>query len=258
MCKGLTRELGTSTREYPILAGSCSIPLSAVDYFRDSPWLDVPLHRRAEITIEPLYPRGRLLGGSSTGGSPKVSKLAALAAARKKKDNAEATGATPKLQSTTSVALLDKLSGNRKPNESIAKESMEVEQRSKASTLTGEVHTLGSQARKYPTRKRKDPSPPPISHAPVEPDQALMDVEPDSLAPIVESPSLFARAMLGSSMSSQKPPRKDSAPFAIFYSPSFASAVNPAESNPFAGPSPDDIVANAQNSKGLKQNRKGA
>ena len=248
--------LGTSTfREYPISAGSCPTPFKAADYFRDSPWLDVPMNRRAEIIIEPLYPRGRLLGGSSSGGSQKVSKLAALAAARKKKENAETTS---KQQSSTSVALLDKLGGNRKPNESLSKRSTMVDHKLEPSTSSGEAHPLGMQARKYPTRKRKSPSPPPIDQAPVEEDPDSIDVKPRSIAPIVGSPSLFARTMLGSSSSFQEHARKDPVSFASVFSPVYASEVNPTKSNPFAGPSPDDIVASAQNSKGLKQSRKGA
>lgn len=234
------------------------MPLRATDYFRDSPWLNVPMERRAEIIIEPLYPRGRLLGGSPAESSQKVSKLAALAAARKKKQNVEATITTSKLQSSTPVTLLDKLSGIRKPNESAAKRSMEVNHNSKPSTSSGEQPPRGIQERKYPIRKRKSPSPPPINHTPIEEDTDPMDVEPHSLAPIVGSPSSFARTMLGPSLSSPESAGKDLVSFEIFFSPVYASELNPAESNPFAGPSPDDIVANAQNSKGLKQSRKGA
>ncbi|EEY21837.1 elongation factor 1-alpha [Verticillium alfalfae VaMs.102] len=53
-------------------------------YFEDMPWMNVPKHRQA-IMVPPVLPVGRLLGG---GEGPKVSKLQALAAARKKKSEA--------------------------------------------------------------------------------------------------------------------------------------------------------------------------
>ena len=49
--------------------------------FADAPWLNVPAHRQALIIEEPMYARGRLLGGAP--GDGKVSKLAALAAKRR-------------------------------------------------------------------------------------------------------------------------------------------------------------------------------
>lgn len=51
-------------------------------FFSDMPWLDVPQHRTTTF-LEPIRPRGGLLGGGD--GAPKMSKLQALAAARKKK-----------------------------------------------------------------------------------------------------------------------------------------------------------------------------
>ncbi|KEF54481.1 elongation factor 1-alpha [Exophiala aquamarina CBS 119918] len=63
----------------------CSMPFSAAEFFKDSPWLRVPEHRKAEITIQPAYPRRGLLGGASKGS--KMSKLAALAAKRKQQAN---------------------------------------------------------------------------------------------------------------------------------------------------------------------------
>jgi elongation factor 1 alpha-like protein len=50
--------------------------------FRDMPWGNIPKHREATF-VPPPMPRGGLLGGSGT--APKMSKLQALAAARKKK-----------------------------------------------------------------------------------------------------------------------------------------------------------------------------
>ncbi|OJD10113.1 translation elongation factor Tu, partial [Emergomyces pasteurianus Ep9510] len=60
-------------------------PFSAADFFKDSPWLNVPTYRKADILIEPLYAPLGLLGGAPEV-SGKVSKLATLAA-RKRKDS---------------------------------------------------------------------------------------------------------------------------------------------------------------------------
>lgn len=55
---------------------------SLVNFFQDMPWLNIP-HDRRTVFHEPPRLRGGLLGGSSSSG--KMSKLQALAAARKKK-----------------------------------------------------------------------------------------------------------------------------------------------------------------------------
>lgn len=66
----------------------CATPFTAKEFFRDCPWLRIPADREAEILIEPLYPRLGLLGGSSSAGDGgKMSKLAALAAKRRQKEN---------------------------------------------------------------------------------------------------------------------------------------------------------------------------
>lgn len=56
-------------------------------FFSDMPWLNIPEHRKTKF-ISPPRIRGGLLGGSST---PKMSKLQALAAARKRKAEEEAS-----------------------------------------------------------------------------------------------------------------------------------------------------------------------
>jgi elongation factor 1 alpha-like protein len=52
--------------------------------FNDMPWLNIPKNRQAWL-IAPIQPRGGLLGGA--GEAPRMSKLQALAAARKKKND---------------------------------------------------------------------------------------------------------------------------------------------------------------------------
>jgi elongation factor 1 alpha-like protein len=68
--------------------------LSAKGFFDDCPWFGIPPHRHANILIEPLYPRLGLLGGSpSSEAGGKMSKLAALAAKRRQKENEKALAA---------------------------------------------------------------------------------------------------------------------------------------------------------------------
>jgi len=62
--------------------------------------------------------------------------------------------------------------------------------------------------------------------------------------------------MFGSSFSPSGSTQRSAPSFARF-SPGYASWMPFTESNPFAGPSPDDIVAQAQSaSKGLKKQAK--
>lgn len=75
----VNRALSDGDQASPAMALSAS---ELRDFFSDCPWLNVPPHRQALIIEEPLYPRGRLLGGAPKDG--KMSKLAALAAKRRK------------------------------------------------------------------------------------------------------------------------------------------------------------------------------
>lgn len=216
-------------------------PSSAKDFFRDTPWLNVPPERRAEILVEPLYPYRGLLGGSSA--APKQSKLGALAARRRKEnEKADQTGnATP-----SSVALLDKLS--LKSKESAAGRSQDS---LTAMTTQPSGSTTASldppKPRKYVARKRPEPA------AAKEEIKAEQDVpsndpppsaDPGSPPPILPTASAFAQTLLGPAISAAPPPAQLSfGHYAVFQEKN--------TENPFAGPSPDDVVAKAQSkSKG--------
>ena len=203
---------------------------SAKDCFADCPWLNVPLERQALITVEPMHPHGGLLGGSSKD-APKTSKLAALAAARKKKSS-EASSPNSKSPSSP-AALLDKLS---KPKLS-------------------EVHVPGSSSiraepnpqsklrpPKYPIAQ--DPTFPKLSSnegtQPERPKSAMLRRE--DMVQKIGTPSTFAVTMLGSSQGVD-----DSWTLPNNYDPfQLTCDMSEANSNPFAGPSPDDVVAKAQ------------
>jgi elongation factor 1 alpha-like protein len=197
--------------------------------------------------IEPLYPRGGLLGGSSKE-APKKSKLAALAAARKAKANDQTSNlASPAKPVTNSVNLLDKLG-----------KSKNIDNEASSPVSAAQPSPSLQRLRKYPPRRisstEKETSqveePIPTSTNP-EPKEVHEDPNIKSF-----KPSGFAVTMLGSNQSPFQAPS-----FARFYDP-FQLECDMREANidPFSGPSPDDIVAKAQSaSKGMRpKGQKGA
>ncbi|KAG0645971.1 hbs1 [Hyphodiscus hymeniophilus] len=204
---------------------TCSERLSFADFFKDMPWLNTPVDRQA-IFVEPLYLRGGLLGGSSDG-APKLSKLQILAAARKKKAQEQKSGS----------------SGIEKPMSDLA-----INESSKEDTTT-EV-TSKTPSRGFPLRKRKDSNPHEKHQKPPSPKKEAPKVESNpqmDLGPADQAePSAFASTMFSSPM----PP----APFANLFTLSYTTIATTA-TDPFAGPSPDDVVIAAQskaNGKGGK------
>lgn len=182
--------------------------------------------------MEPLYPPLRLLGGSAPGGKP--SKLAALAAARKKKEAEQKAGGQGK--PVGAASLLDRLS-------------------------TKAVHPVSSQPgpssgheneplapRAYPIRKRKSPSPPPpvAERRPTPSEPTLQQPLARPATNVRASPSIFAQAMCGGgarTLSNQT----DTMRFRENIMPAlYGAESNLANNNPFTGPSPDDIVMQAQ------------
>ncbi|KAL8870353.1 MAG: hypothetical protein Q9174_003581 [Haloplaca sp. 1 TL-2023] len=227
---------------------SCSMGLSATDFFADAPWLNIPVERRGEILVEPLYPRGRLLGGSPAQDGPKPSKLAALAAARKKKENNK-LGGHPDQGPKTSAAHLEKpsdISGGEKASEFHSHD----EYHSGLEALPQVQAQPASQPRKYPKRRRGSSDViPPESKAP-ETQEPSADTENSVhkiTAPSVPTakPSMFATTMFASPQQSHTS-LIDSFQSLKLCLPSIPNTNTKA--NPFAGPSPDDKVIKAQNS----------
>lgn len=230
-----------------VASNPCTAPLTAAAFFRDAPWLDVPVHRRAKILIEPLYPRGRLLGGSSAEGGGKLSKLAALAAARKKKENDKGNDSSTK-SSTNSVALLDKLGGGRKVNSKAQDSMSQPKDHSDAPGKSLVEPYTSPRNRAYPIRKHRSPSPPALSKEEIQkpPEEYPSPVHlPETIA---ATPSSFAKTMFGASVDTEDPCTK-TFQGALFSLP-YGAEIKLTEFSAFAGPSPDDIVTNARNSKG--------
>jgi elongation factor 1 alpha-like protein len=197
----------------------CSKPFSFAEFFKDTPWLNVPLDRQATF-IAPLYPRGGLLGGSSNG-APKMSKLQALAAARKKK------------------AQEQKSSGSTGVEEPMANLTLNT------STKPGEQKS-GSTSRGFPQRKRKDSNPHQKALNPIERESKPSSPDVTMEAPPLDQaePSAFANTMFSSTFQPSSRQHTGNL-FTLPY-----TAIKPAIiTDPFAGPSPDDVVMAAQ-SKG--------
>ncbi|KAF2257905.1 hypothetical protein CC78DRAFT_622251 [Lojkania enalia] len=209
---------------------------SVKDFFCDTPWCNVPPHRVGRILVEPCFPKGGLLGGSS-----KTSKLAALAAARKKKQEEEKAMAASlnKLSETqteadAAVALLDRLSVKEKDGVSNA-----------GLRGGGEISEPRLSLSRYPIRKKSSTPPPVPIELKVEiPSEPLKVVETPTLR---TGPSAFASVLcgIGSTTSERRTigPSRFPIPYTNF--PGFANA------KPFAKPSPDDVVIRAQ-AKGAK------
>ncbi|KAK6581257.1 hypothetical protein PZA11_005948 [Diplocarpon coronariae] len=195
--------------------GDCKKPVSSSEFFKDMPWMNSPMDRQAEFIAPPL-PRGGLLGGSSDG-APKISKLQALAAARKKKGQEQKSGGSSAVEKPMAGLSLNSGTSNAKPRSPTKPTS-----------------------RGFPMRKRKDSNPhEKAAKPPIEREPEPMSDEPaeDPLHDQAE-PSAFANTMFSSPESSTPRPH-------IFSMP-YSNDATPTTTDPFAGPSPDDIVIAAQ------------
>jgi elongation factor 1 alpha-like protein len=229
---------------------------SAADFFRDCPWLNVPSHRKAEILVEPLYPRLGLLGGAPENGG-KVSKLAALAAARKKKEGekAPAPAGTPDAPSPKpSHAPSQDTQAPLSLRERLAASGKSIQKPPEGSGLrrlgkSSSSSSSSSPAPREPQSEVKSPEPLP---EPVEL-KAEPEPEPKEVAPNIRaSPSTFASTIVGAAGPTTAEPSHlhSSADLLKLYG-------QDAEPFDFAAPSPDDVVLNAQSTaKGLAIRRK--
>ncbi|KAF1813447.1 hypothetical protein P152DRAFT_434558 [Eremomyces bilateralis CBS 781.70] len=197
------------------------------NFFSDCPWLQVPPTRQgAIVSISSSRRETGLLGGSG-----KPSKLAALAAARRKK---QAESSVPKENAPShepdrSITLLDKLGSKREaisPGVAIEEEKP-VPIRHKPPT---------------PNEAPSGPSalvPEPVSDVKEHESQPVLGVCNQDVGNVKADPSAFANALLGATSSrrlSQGSTPESSSSFAVSYFPLKS----------FAGPSPDDVVIAAQ------------
>ena len=181
-----------------------------------------------------------MLGGSSSTTGGKVSKLAALAAARRKKE-ADKASERQSTQQSSSVALLDQLNVSRTGEATNATASTAASNFMSEDSKVNDENDMPGQTRRYPLRRKRTPSPP--SEIPPE---ALKKGEPGAqqvLDTIIlqASPSMFAKTVLGDH-ATEPPLRMLHNDFKLPY----ITDPNYTKSIAFTGPSPDDIVSNAQ------------
>lgn len=204
--------------------------------FLDAPWGNIVEDRRGDIRLEYLYPRCGLLGGS--GGPGKPSKLAALAKARKEK--LEAQKKQQQQQQSleggggTFVSMLSRLSQKQSPPHNAP-----------PTPNPPPPKVLESSIARAPTVALNKPS--------LSLDQFIRDKPKEQLweefVPALDlraGPSKFAVSMFGDRITS-------SYEFEVTNARMFSLPGAPlnAQDTAFAGPSPDDVVAAAQNtSKG--------
>ncbi|KAM5457266.1 hypothetical protein McanCB49686_002867 [Microsporum canis] len=228
-----------NTAEWPM----SSFPLprsthfSARDFFKDSPWLNVPPHRKADILIEPLYPRFGLMGGSSAEKPGKMSKLAALAAARKKKEqkspeDGPVGGLTD--EGNKPISLRDRLAGVGKSKISPGSRPL-TPARSLSRTPNKESPQAAKDAKAVSQIASKEPH---KEHA-----QRQDTAVPESVDKLAAGPSAFAAIISGEkdtldATASNVPPRAYN--LFTFVVRDLTEVYN------FAEPSPDDIVIKAQ------------
>ncbi|KAE7996953.1 hypothetical protein FH972_001629 [Carpinus fangiana] len=204
-------------------------PLSGLDLFKDIPWLGIPKERLGNITVVPVKPKGKLLGGSG-----KPSKLAALAAARKKAQE-ERKMADDDKRNDTPVALLDRLKLQPESSEQSTAERPTGTKKNLPEHEQGQLRRYARPKNQYmPKDAMTQPTPQPI----------LQPAEEHKPAPqhLRIHPSVFASTMLGSSAILR--PEDE----LLFTMPLPQPSTT---SSPFAGPSPDDVVKIAQ-TKGTK------
>ncbi|EXJ69369.1 elongation factor 1-alpha [Cladophialophora psammophila CBS 110553] len=217
-------ENGADEHQDPTTSAPCSSPFSSADFFKDSPWLRIPEHRKAEIIITPLYPRLRLLGGASN--TSKMSKLAALAAKRRQKESEKSDAQT----TANDGSQQDYLSSLNK---------LRISQPSRAKSGPADASDSLTEEPQPQSQERNHSS-----------DQNMQ----------MESKQIAAERASDGSLAVDQHLRGHPSPFAsimtsrdadayLLSSTDFFSIRANAKSFNFAEPSPDDIVTKAQNAK---------
>ncbi|KAL2861329.1 translation elongation factor EF-1 subunit [Aspergillus pseudodeflectus] len=252
----LTGKAKVTTTGYPIPPTTISpqpAHFSAAEFFRDSPWLNVPTHRKADFLVEPLYPRIGLLGGAPESGGGKMSKLAALAAARKKKEGEKAPSPSPATGNNTEPSMND----SKGPSLSL-RERLSIKQ-AKQSDTSPSLHDskkgFGSGQSLSPKKKSPEPSPQTVpivigvEHS-AKSEQADQKEKHQTMN-IRASPSTFASTIIGENtrpkMTEPSHLYTNTLDLIKIYGQDLAEPFD------FAGPSPDDVVLTAQSSaKGFK------
>jgi elongation factor 1 alpha-like protein len=233
------------------------LPFSVKDFFASCPWFRIPPERKAEIIIEQRYPHlgTGLLGGTSNAPAGKVSKLAALAAARRKKENENRAGDG----AATGLSALQKLRSGRSglPAASKTQETTPMSE--------SKPHIQEDISKIQPTQLPIREKPKPEELDPVEVDKKLETSEDNATATtphrdaqrkkaryhppdLRAAPSAFASVMFGGhdSQATEGPGLQvQHNVFSMLF-----GGMNNTKSFDFAVPSPDAVALSARNSKG--------
>jgi elongation factor 1 alpha-like protein len=197
----------------------CTSHFSAVEFFKDCPWLNIPEHRKAEITIEPLHSQRGLLGGAPE----KMSKLAALAAKRRQREIPRPASEEEPGAAESYVPRLKRLAITSTSKGSPDSDSGVEPAADGPSSLRGDS-TVTEESKR--TAEAPDP-------------------EDTSSTSIVASPELRAQPSAFASIMTSRI-LEDQVSLSSHTLPS-QSAIVPFN---FAEPSPDDVVTRAQSAKG--------
>lgn len=197
---------------------------SISEFFNDMPWLEAPASRLTTFHA-PRVPRLGLLGGSSS--APKMSKLQALAAARKKKtedkkEQEKAAQAESGIQKL-SISDQDKKHSRRPSLSSTTKPSTIEPAAKRPATLQSKASVQASKSSSTANLAEQGP------------DLPQANIPSGRLA----TPSAFATALVGSASEGHHGQRQDVFQMPYTSSSSFHASV-------FAEPSPDDVVLAAQ------------
>ncbi|KAI5778191.1 elongation factor Tu [Geopyxis carbonaria] len=195
-----------------------------IDFFLDSPWENIPTHRKGELIQQTTILRGGLLGGSSGKPESKVSKLAALAKSRKEKTQALALHSEQK----PSISLLSRLS-------------------QKQSSVTPSY--MGSESSVKIGAENRNPD---GDQGLDQPKVQLLVQQQNKEFPLDQLlsavPSSFAQSMFGQQLGFE-----NILNIANSRNLGLVGNITKAKSGAFAGPSPDDVVASAQQ-RGVSNN----
>jgi len=220
----------------------CSKSITAADFFRDTPWFNIPTERLGNILIEPLYPRIGLLGGSG-----KPSKLAALAAARRKAAQEDKFGgpATASHLATQNAKAIDEtvpgpatLSVERLDGPVVTIQNSPAILHNQHTSDPSNEFIRVKQPRRESDQKSDNDADDNIEALTPATERLQPYEEHTGHAKIQAPPSAFARTMLGSD--ADRVTEDNTHSFRYF------SLPNSTDKNPFTGPSPDDVVLKAQ------------
>ena len=220
--------------------------ISSKDFFMDCPWLNLDPSRLGTMIPQRMYPSVGLLGGSSTPSSGKPTKLAALAAARRRQADEKASSEDSS-ETNGTTNLLQKLELEDKAN----RLEFQSEQSAHPATTTSPQSSTYTAARTYRSKKNRDRSPDPSKKLqPGEDSKGVKATGPgEEISPTgmsLAEPSAFANTLIGMTL-----PAPKSFPRGKLTAYPFANIPKDA----FSGPSPDDVVEKARNSKSLDGSR---